>query len=255
MIDLLSALALLAAAGPASAAAVDTVPQAATSANVRRKHRRRGSAPLPTRGKLPEWSIDGRVDVVSDYRPGGISSTDGKPALQAELNLTHRSGLFAGAFASHLARNGGERVELDLSAGYSVRRGKATLSAQSTAYLFPGVPNSSYLEVQAGAAREFGAATVGASAAWCPPQANIGGRANLYLGLDATLPVKRTPLVLDAAIGRENGAFGNRKLDWSIGGRVLLSRFELSLAYEDARRTGHAPHSGATVIGGVAFLF
>lgn len=254
MIDLLSALALVAAAGPTSATAVGTVPQAATSASVRRKHRRRGSVPIPTRGKLPEWSIDGRVGVVSDYRPGGISSTNGKPALQAEFNLTHRSGWFASAFASHLARNGGTRVEIDASAGYSVRRGKATLSALSTAYLFPGVPNSSYLEVQAGAAREFGAATVGVSAAWCPPQANIGGRANLYLGLDATLLVKRTPLVLDAAIGRENGAFGNRKLDWSIGGRVLLSRFELSLAYEDARRTGHAPHSGATVIGGVAFL-
>ena len=92
MIDLLSALALVAAAGPTSATAVGTVPQAATSASVRRKHRRRGSVPIPTRGKLPEWSIDGRVGVVSDYRPGGISSTNGKPALQAEFNLTHRSG-------------------------------------------------------------------------------------------------------------------------------------------------------------------
>ena len=253
MIDLLSALALLGAT-PAMPAATIGMAQATTSGVVRRKHRTRRASATGT-GARPLWTVDGRVDMVSDYRPGGISSTNGKPALQAEVNLAHRSGLFASAFASRLAHNGGARVELDVSAGYSLTRGKTTLSALSTAYLFPGVHNSSYVEVQASAARGFGAATVGFSAAWCPPQANIGGRANLYLGLDATLPVKRTPLVLDAAIGRENGAFGNRNLDWSLGGHVQVSRFELSLAYEDARRTGHAPHSGATLIGGVAVLF
>lgn len=249
-------IALMLAATPVSLsfdlASAATQSAAASRPSVRRKHRSR-RAPGPPSRRL--WSLDARVELVSDYRPGGISETDGKPALQAEFNVTHRSGVFATAFASSLAANGGDRVELDLTAGYSKSVGKTTLSALTTAYLFPGVRHSSYLELGVGAERRFGAASIGVSAAWSPPQANIGHRPNLYLGIDGSVPVKGTLIVLDGSLGRENGAFGNHKLDWSAGGRVQFKQLELSLAYVDARRTGHAPHSGATLIGGIALTF
>lgn len=241
---------LLMAATPASLLPLSASAPAAVSA--RRKHRsRRGSGPV----SRDDWTLDGQIELVSDYRPGGISSTNGKPALQAEINLAHRSGLFATAWASSLAPNGGARVELDLSAGYARRIGSTTLTALTTAYVFPGLRRSAYVEVQGGADRKFGRATLGIAAAWCPSQANIGHRDNLYLGIDGSFGVKGTPVVLDAAFGRENGAFGDRKLDWSLGGHVALHRLELSLAYQDARRTGHAPHSGAALIGGIALTF
>lgn len=233
-------------------ASAATPSASASRPSVRRKHRSRRAPGMPSR-RL--WSLDGRGELVSDYRPGGISSTDGKPALQAEFDVTHRSGVFATAFASSLAPNGGDRVELDLSAGYSKAVGKTTLSALTTAYLFPGVRRSSYIELAVSADRRFGAASAGISAAWSPPQSNIGHRPNLYLAIDGSVSVKGTPLVLEGSFGRENGAFGNRKLDWSLGGRIVVSRLELSLAYQDARRTGHAPHSGATLIGGIALSF
>ena len=66
MIDLLSALALVAAAGPTLAAAIGTAPQAATSANVRRKHRRPGSAPIPTPGKFPRVQLS-RFELSPAY--------------------------------------------------------------------------------------------------------------------------------------------------------------------------------------------
>lgn len=249
MATMLLALAIAATPMPLS---YDLGASARAGASVRRKHRsRRSRGPSAPR----DWTLDGQVELVSDYRPGGISSTDGKPALQAEISLRHRSGLFASAWASSLAPSGGDRVELDLSAGYARSIGRTTLTALSTAYLFPGVRHSAYVEVQAGAEQKFGRATLGASAAWCPPQANIGHRANLYLGIDGSLGIRDTPLIIDAAFGRENGAFGNRKLDWSVGGHVQLRKIELSLAYQDSRRTGHAPHSGATLIGGIALSF
>lgn len=218
-------------------------------------HRLPPEIPISSADRTRAWTVDGKVGVVSDYRPGGISSTAGKPAIQAEIEIVHRSGIFASGFASSLAPNGGDRVELDLSAGMTRAFKRTTLTLLGTAYIFPGVGHSLYGEIEFGAERKFGRATLGASVAWCLPQANLRHRGNLYLGVDGSVGVKGTPLVVDAAFGREEGAFGNRKLNWSIGGHIEVHHVELSLAYQDARRTGHAAHSGATLVSGIALTF
>ena len=77
----LAALALLIA--PAQAA-YPVAP--ATTTNSRRKRHR----PKPPHDRTSRsWTIDGSISIASDYRPGGISSTNGKPALQADVEVQH----------------------------------------------------------------------------------------------------------------------------------------------------------------------
>ena len=246
---MIALVALAVLVSPAQAAA--PVAPATTTNTRRRRHR---SKP-PQRRSVNDWTIDASISLVSDYRPGGISSTNGKPAVQADIAVQHRSGMFASAFATSLARNGGHRVEIDLAGGYTHKVGGIDLSVLGTAYLFPGVARSTYIEGQVEASKRIGTASVGASIAYSPPQAGTGNRGNLYVGVTAGYDLPHSPWSFDAAFGRENGAFGNRKLDWSVGTTLALHPFELSLGYFDTARTFGARHSGRTLISSIALSF
>src|SRR6059058_1576531 len=72
----------------------------------------------------PDYQLTYNVGVVSDYRVRGIAQTAFKPALQAGIDFAHKSGFYAGTFASNvrwikdfnLATKGA--VEVDLYGGY-----------------------------------------------------------------------------------------------------------------------------------------
>lgn len=250
----LAALAVLTAPAQAAAptaASAASEPHAAAPSNRRKHHRPK----RPRLAKAGEWTIDGDVAIVSDYRPGGISSTAGRPALQGDVEVRHRSGLFGSVFASSLANNGGARVELDIAGGVTRKIGRLDASLLATFYVFPGVPRSAYVEGEVQISKRLGAATFGTSLAFSPPQAGTGHRSNLYLGLSADYAVPRIPLSVQADFGRENGAFGKRKLDWSVGTTLELRSVQLSLGYCDTARTFGARHSGRTFITGVSVSF
>ncbi|WP_158601773.1 TorF family putative porin [Solilutibacter pythonis] len=79
----------------------------------------------PEVGREAAWTLGGGVTGVSDYVWRGISQTRGKPALQFDLNLSHRSGFHAGVWASNVDftatgdENDGIRYELDPYIGWS----------------------------------------------------------------------------------------------------------------------------------------
>ena len=247
MIALAALAMVMAPAQPEAAAAPAGSPSTA-------RHKRHRTRP-PRPPGVSDWTIDASVTLTSDYRPGGISSTEGKPALEADVEVHHRSGVFASAFASTLARNGGDRVEVDLAGGYTHKVGGIDVSMLATAYLFPGVPRSAYIEGQIEASKRLGSVTLGASVAYSPPQPGTGHRSNLYTGVTADYDIPHSPWSFDAAFGRENGAFGNRKLDWSVGTTLSLPPFDLSLGYFDTARTFAARHAGRTVITSLSISF
>lgn len=49
-----------------------------------------------------DWNLHGGVALMSDYVWRGVSQTQEDPALQAEINLEHRSGFYAGLWASSI---------------------------------------------------------------------------------------------------------------------------------------------------------
>ncbi len=75
----------------------------------------------------PDYTLSFNAGVVTDYRYRGISQSRLKPAVQGGLDFAHKSGLYAGAWASSIkwitdynlaAAPVDGSVELDLYAGY-----------------------------------------------------------------------------------------------------------------------------------------
>src|SRR4051812_16633486 len=72
----------------------------------------------------PDYTLTFNVGAVSDYRVRGIAQTSFKPALQAGADFAHKSGFYAGTFASNVRWvkefNGASKgaVEVDLYGGF-----------------------------------------------------------------------------------------------------------------------------------------
>lgn len=68
----------------------------------------------------PDWTVAGSVSFVSDYIFRGQSQTWGKPAAQLGVEVNHKSGLYAGFFASNVSDQWlpGANMENDLYAGF-----------------------------------------------------------------------------------------------------------------------------------------
>lgn len=99
-----------------------------------------GSAAIAADAESP-WSLHGNVGLVSNYVSRGLTQTWGKPALQAEVEVEHDRGFYAGSFVSNVSRNQypGGGVEFDLWAGYEHELGNdVTLAFEGYASLYPG---------------------------------------------------------------------------------------------------------------------
>jgi uncharacterized protein (TIGR02001 family) len=59
--------------------------------------------PAPAPAVEPEWTFTGNVGVFSQYVFRGISQTNEKPAVQGGFDVAHRSGFYAGTWASNVS--------------------------------------------------------------------------------------------------------------------------------------------------------
>ena len=89
----------------------------------------------------PDIEISGNFALVSDYRFRGISQTNRDPALQGGFNLAHKSGLYAGTWASNVSEwaNPDGSMEIDFYVGYSTELIMGiNLDIGHTWYRYPG---------------------------------------------------------------------------------------------------------------------
>lgn len=186
-------------------------------------------------GEVPAISVDYNAAIVSDYRFRGISLSDRKPAAQLGVDLTHRSGLFAGVWTSTIADYGGSNVEIDLYGGYGGSLGGFDYGAGVYGYVYPDGRGVNYLELQSTVARTIGPVTTTFTAAYVPRQDNAAE--NLYLGLSGELAIIGTPFTASAGIGRETGGYDG-KYDWSAGLNWTLDAFDISASYVDSNYGG-----------------
>ena len=185
----------------------------------------------------PPSSIDlsFNIGVASDYRFRGISLSDRDPALQGGVDISHDSGLFAGAWATTIAEYAGSDVELDLYAGYAGRTGGLEYSASAYYYVYPGGNDGNYLEFQGVVGKTIGPAHFEAVIAYTPNQAHADD--NLYLGAGASIGVPNTPFTVNIRGGRENGGYDN-KWDWETGISYSREWLTVSAAYVDTNYSG-----------------
>jgi uncharacterized protein (TIGR02001 family) len=183
-----------------------------------------------------DFDLSSTVSVVSDYRFRGISLSNRKPAVQASVDVEHASGLYASVWGSNIARYGGARVEVDLSAGWRQSVGPVNLDLGGMLYFYPDGDNVNYGEIYGFVGKTIGPAELRAGAIYAPSQRNIGSTDNLYLTSDARIGIPGTPVSMTGSVGYEDGAFGGPdgdKWDWSLGGEYVWKSVTLGLQYVD----------------------
>lgn len=180
-------------------------------------------------------SISGSIGVVSDYRFRGVSLSDKDFAVQPTITISHESGLYVGAWASNIANNPGDDVELDIYAGFA-GGDTVTYDIGATYYVYPGFSSANYIEFIGKTGTTVGPVTLGGILAYAPSQDGTGNQDNLYVGGTASVAIPNTPLTLNSSLGLEDGAFGNNKLDWSLGVSASVAGFTLGASYVDTNR-------------------
>ena len=203
-------------------------------------------------------TLTGGVAVVSDYRFRGVSLSDKEFAVQPYLTVKHESGLYVGTWASNLADNAGDDVEVDLYAGFAGGE-EVTYDVSATYYMYPGVSSFNYVEFTGKLGSTVGPATVGVQLSYVPSQDNTGDNDNIYFGTNAAIAIPNSPISIVGTMGIEDGAFtaGSEKVDWSLGLTAAVSGFTLGVSYVDANReTIFAPRdSAAGVVFSVSYGF
>jgi len=103
--------------------------------------------PLSARAQLPpDFGLTGNVSLVSDYRYRGISQTFRLPAVQGGFDVNHKSGFYAGTWASNVSGNnyaGGNGMEWDFYGGARLDLSKVVqLDVGVLQYFYPGAKNT-----------------------------------------------------------------------------------------------------------------
>lgn len=181
------------------------------------------------------FTVSGGIAVVSDYRFRGVSLSDKDFAVQPTLTLSHESGFYVGVWGSNIAENPGEDVEVDLYAGFA-GGDTVTYDLGVTYYMYPGVSSFNYAEIIGKVGTTVGPATIGGVLAYAPSQDGTGNTDNVYVGTTATVALPESPISITGSFGYEDGAFGNDKLDWSLGLTAEVKGFTLGASYVDTNR-------------------
>lgn len=94
----------------------------------------------PAAAPTPDWTVAGSVSFVSDYIFRGQSQTWGKPAAQFGVEANHKSGFYAGFFASNVSDQWlpGANLETDLYAGYRGKVSEVGYDVGAIYYVYPG---------------------------------------------------------------------------------------------------------------------
>ena len=180
-------------------------------------------------------TISGSVTAISDYRFRGVSLSDKDFAIQPTITITHESGLYVGAWASNIASNAGDDVEVDIYAGFA-GGDTVTYDIGATYYAYPGVSALNYVEFIGKTGTTVGPVTLGGMIAYAPSQDSTGNTDNIYVGGTAAFAIPNTPLTFNSSVGLEDGAFGDNKIDWSLGVSASVAGFTLGASYVDTNR-------------------
>lgn len=208
----------------------------------------------------PALTVSGSVALVSDYRFRGVSQSDKGFAVQGGLTANHKSGLYAGFWASNLSgwgTFGGPNLELDLFGGYKLPVGAGTLDVGLTWYMYPGgAKTTDFAEPYVKLSGTAGPVSLLAGVAYAPSQESLGNWSNtpfsvagdkednLYVWGDAAAGIPNTPVTLKAHLGYSDGNPGlgpngtsiaptGSYFDWLLGVDVAVGPVVLGVAYVD----------------------
>ncbi len=188
--------------------------------------------------KSEDLRITGSVAATSDYVFRGYSQTQNDPAIQAGVTLSLPNGLYAGAWASNVKFNAGDKAdaEVDFSSGYAGVIDKLSYDIGAIYYAYPDARSGlSYDYWEAAAKVSYDFAPVVWSAGFYYTPDNFGGtKDGIYVTTGVKVPFAEKWTV-DANIGRAevNPAYGADYVDWNIGLGYALPWFDVGVRYTD----------------------
>ncbi len=179
------------------------------------------------------FSFSANAAVVSEYRFRGISVSNRDIAIQAGLDISTKSGFYVGTWGSSIEPYAGSETELDIYGGYSGKVGGLSYDIGLLAYTYPGSADTAYLEGYASISGAVQKLDWTLGYAYAFSQDNLGNQDNSYIYVNAGLPLGDTGLAIATHIAYENGAFGDKKWDWSAGLTYPVGKFEAGVTYVD----------------------
>lgn len=201
-------------------------------------------APIAVAAQSSAHNFSATVTLTTDYVYRGLSQTASDPAIQGGFDYTHRSGFFAGIWASNvdfetrLPREEPRDLEIDYYVGYTRELG-ADWSAQATLirYTYPGSDASfhyNYNELLVDATFR-GLVTVGVGYT----NDVFGSEASaLTYELTGRYPVAdRVDLHAGVGLFDLDDLLGEDFLFWNLGVSVFVGQFTFDLGYFDTDST------------------
>ena len=181
----------------------------------------------------PSISFSANAALVTDYRFRGISLSNKDLAFQGGFDIASDTGFYVGTWGSSIESYGEAELELDIYAGYATSFDNLDFDIGILAYTYPGSEDTRYWETYSSVGGTAGTLGWTLGAAYAFDQDSIGGDDNIYVYLDTSMPLDDSPLSLVAHIAYEDGAFGDQKLDWSLGANYDFEQFSIGVAYID----------------------
>jgi uncharacterized protein (TIGR02001 family) len=201
-------------------------------------------------GEVAGPKIGGSISLVSDYRFRGASLSDEEIAVQGGFSVSS-GGFYAGVWGSNISFLPNSEIETDVYAGYAIPLGSNVKFDLGAKYVtFPGQKDSGFGRVSAALLAKAGPVDLGLHADYEPGGQNkslLAGKKNNYLYATAGAPIGDTGFSLSGKIGRENGAFAKKKIDWLVGANKSVAGLNLSLQYIGTNKSS-SPGTDDTVV-------
>lgn len=227
-----------------------------------------------------EITVTGNVALVTDYRFRGLSQSEGDPAIQGGITVSHASGLYVGVWSSSTSFNGPADAvyghqELDIYGGWTgaVASG-VNVDAGLLYYAYPNghVGTAEYFEPYASVSTTVGpvSAKVGANYAWKQSALNFNGGKkddNLYVYGELSGGIPNTPVSLSGHLGYTDGALSPKYatgetvdykggFDWNVGATFAITpHLSLTGQYVGVQGRSIDGYSNDTVVGTLKLSF
>ncbi len=185
-------------------------------------------------------TLSGSADVFSQYRFRGLSRSDGEPAVQGDLELSHVSGVYGGLTVTSESPGPAldyGHAEVDLYAGYDHALGSSGLRVDLglRGYIYADRAGKNLVELSAALDRQIGPVDLRAGLAYAPPQRVAPAstaRDNTYLFAEGRSDIPGTPLSLHAHLGHTAGSldYTGPYWDYRLGLTASHKAFGLDLS-------------------------
>ena len=178
------------------------------------------------------------VSLTSDYRYQGVSSSEGKPAIQGVIHRFRPDGWYAGLFVSQVDYGYAQApdYELDFYGGRTLKLDKKTdLKLQVLATIFPDNkapgPTVNCQEGGAPAPRTEGPVTVTGLATYVPQGSFRAGQ--IWRAEGEVAYALSKSVTLKAPAGHQTTERRPDRSYWSLGGEVRWRHLIFDLRYQD----------------------